>query len=154
MVSRQFMQSVNKLFTYMAALACWYTFLVAEVSNGLLSVTTVDGAQRTPLNPNRITVGNSSDMIAEVRCSSSNESSTVTWLYEDGTPVPSGLTAFGTTQGDGILRIYPAYKLLSPSPGTRFQCRDAENDQILNVTLELRKLPHAVALQNCSLIYS
>ena len=90
-------------------------------------------------------MGNASDLAAEVRCSSNypmveNAASTVSWLYENGTAVSSGLRAFGTTQGDGILRIYPA-TMLSGGNGTRFWCLDAENDGRLNVTLVLRKLP-------------
>ena len=61
------------------------------------------------------------------------------WTFgENDTVVPTGLKAFGTSQDDsGTLRVYPA-NILSPS-GTRFQCREIGNGQILNVTLELRK---------------
>ena len=61
------------------------------------------------------------------------------WTFaENGTAVSRGLKPFGTSQGEGgVLRIYPA-NILSPS-GTAFQCRDAQSDQTLNVTFELRK---------------
>ena len=121
-------------------------FLAVQISSGLLSITTVD-AQRRLLNPDRVTVGNASDLAAEVRCSSWNHSvlaenatsgNAVSWLYENGTAVLSGLRAFGTTQGDGVLRIYPA-TVLSGGSGTRFWCLDAENNDTLSVTLVLRK---------------
>ena len=118
-------------------------FLAVEFSSGLLSITTVD-AQRRVLNPDRVTVGNASDLAAEVRCSSNHSlaenASNVSWLYENGTAVSSGLRAFGTTQGDGVLRIYPA-TVLSGGNGTRFWCLDAENNDRLSVTLVLRKSP-------------
>lgn len=117
----------------------------AQISSGLLSITTVD-AQRRLLDPARVTVGNASDLAAEVRCSSNYSlaakgasNATVIWLYENGTAVSSGLRAFGTTQGDdGILRIYPA-TVLSGGNGTRFWCLDAESNDKLSVTLVLRK---------------
>ena len=123
--------------------------VAAVVSSGLLSITTVD-AQRRVLNPDRVTVGNASDLAAEVRCSSNHSLSegaqkNVSWLYENGTAVSSGLQAFGTTQGDGILRIYPA-TVLSGGNGTRFWCLDAENNDKLSVTLVLRKSPMQITI--------
>ena len=115
----------------------------ANVSSGILSITTAD-AQRRLLDPHRVTVGNASDLAAEVRCSSSNYSentSRVSWLYENGTAVSSGLQAFGTTQGDGILRIYPATVYISGGSGTKFWCLDTKNNESLRVTLVLRKSP-------------
>ena len=93
-------------------------------------------------NPDRITVGNALDVVVAVRCISSSSTlsgSGVNWTFgENDTAVPTGLKAFGTSQDDsGTLRVYPA-NILSPS-GTRFQCREIGNGQILNVTLELRK---------------
>ena len=114
-------------------------FLAAKVYRGNLSITTVD-AQRRVLNPDRVTVGNASDLAVEVRCSSNdgNVNNSMSWLYENGTAISSGLQAFGTTQGDGILRIYPA-TMLSGGNGTRFWCLDAKNNETLRVTLVLRK---------------
>ena len=92
------------------------------------------------LDPDRITVGNASNVVVEVRCISS-KSASVNWIFADNnTAVPSGLKPFNTSQGDGgLLRIFPV-SILSPG-GTKFQCRDAENDQTLKVTFELRKSP-------------
>ena len=106
----------------------------------------MDDPDRTFDNPARIRVGNALDVAVELRCSSvgNPESSTVSWTFaENGTAVPgySGLGPFGTSQREGgLLRIYPA-NILSQT-GTGFQCRDVDNDQILNVTLELRKFPN------------
>ena len=87
-------------------------------------------------------MGNALDLAIEVRCSSSSNDPLpggVNWTFgENGTAVPSGLAAFGTSQGErGVLRVYPA-NMISPS-GTRFQCLDSGNGQTLNVTFELRK---------------
>lgn len=94
--------------------------------------------------PGRITVGNAFDVAVEVVCTSTDildgPASRGSWFFaENDTAVDGGgLLAFGTSQNDeGVLRIYPA-NILSQS-GTRFQCRDEENNQTLNVTLELRK---------------
>ena len=96
-------------------------------------------------------MGNASDLAAEVRCSSSNDNtSNVSWLYENGTAVSSGLRAFGTTQGDGVLRVYPA-TMLSGGNGTRFWCLDAENNDKLRVTLVLRKSPCTIKIAHCML---
>ena len=94
-------------------------------------------------------MGNALDLVVEVRCISPNDPlSGVNWTFgENGTAVPRGLKAFGTSQDDsGTLRIYPA-NTLSPS-GTRFQCRESGSGQTLNVTLELRKPIILLAHQN------
>lgn len=105
-----------------------------------LQIFSTDNPGRLFDRPDRITVGNALDLAVEVRCISSNDPlSGVNWTFgENGTAVPRGLRAFGTSQDDiGVLRVYPA-SILSPS-GTRFQCWDNGSDQTLNVTLELRK---------------
>ena len=99
-------------------------------------------AQRRLLNPDRVTVGNASDLAAEVRCSEIASGNAVTWLYQNRTAVSSGLRAFGTTQGDGVLRIYPA-TLLSGGSGTRFWCMDIEANDVLSVILVLRKYKYS-----------
>lgn len=94
---------------------------------------------------NVIRVGNALDVAVELSCRSTAGNSAVglsaviQWVFADnGTVVPIGLTAFGTSQGEGgVLRVYPANTL--SRTGTRMQCRDVENNQTLNVTLELRK---------------
>ena len=104
-------------------------------------------AQRRLLNPDRVTVGNASDLAAEVRCSENASGNAVIWLYQNGTAVSSGLRAFGTTQGDGVLRIYPA-TLLSGGTGTRFLCVDVETNDSLRVTLVLRKYSHMIIVRH------
>ena len=90
------------------------------------------------MNPERITVGSSSDLAVEVQCYSSNNSHII-WSYGDNdTVVLEGLRAFGTSQGDGWLRIYPS-NVLSLN-GTMFKCTDAETGETLEVTFVRRKL--------------
>lgn len=95
------------------------------------------------LNPERITIGNSTDVFVELRCFSTIErsGSHVTWVFaENNTAVSTPLTAFGSSQGDGVLRVAPGH-ILSPAPnGTLFYCVDLENNATLEVKLELRKL--------------
>ena len=113
----------------------WY----CTVSSELEVFSTEDPVRR--LDPDRVTVGYASDVVVEVRCTSSNESASVNWMFADNnTAVPSGLKPFNTSQEDGgLLRIYPV-SILS-TDGSKFQCRDDENDRTLNVTFELSK-PH------------
>lgn len=114
--------------------------------SGELRLFSVDDPDRTFENPARIKVGNALDVAVELRCSSvgNRRPSAVNWTFaENGTAVPSysGMGPFGTSQREGgLLRIYPA-NILSQM-GTEFQCRDIDNDQMLNITLELRKFPN------------
>ena len=117
-------------------------FLAVKPYKENLIITTVDSQHRL-LNPDNVTVGKASDLAVEVQCSSSKYrklSNNVSWLYENGTAVSNGLRAFGTTQGDGMLRIYPA-TVLSGGNGTKFWCFDAKNNESLRITLVLRKFP-------------
>ena len=80
------------------------------------------------------------DLAAEVLCFSSATNFTITWLYEDGTPVSDarGLEAFGISQENGLLRIYPADTLLSGNNGSlRLRCRERVDGvtTIIDVTL-------------------
>ena len=94
------------------------------------------------LNPERITIGKSTSVVVELRCSSANESesgSNVRWVFAgNGTDVASPLAAYGTSQGGGVLRVSPSYLLLTN--GTVFLCVDEKRDDVLKVNLELRKL--------------
>ena len=108
-----------------------------------LLVSTTEATPRL-LKPERVTVGNATDVIVELRCYSATESgpessSTINWEFAaNNTAVSSPLAMFGTSQGDGVLRVAPSY-LLSTN-GTVFICKDTKNDDALKVTLELRKL--------------
>jgi hypothetical protein len=106
-----------------------------------LQVFSTDNPDRLFDSPDRITVGNALDLAVEVRCSCSIDPlSDVNWTFgENGTAVPRGLNAFGTSQDHGgVLRVYPANTL--SSSGSRFQCWGCGNEnQTLNVTFELRK---------------
>ena len=116
-------------------------------SDGPLHVWTWDTRHTGPLNPERITVGNSSNLAVEVQCYSSEKSaaseikvnnSHMIWSYGDNdTVVLEGLRAHGTSQGDGWLRIYPS-NVLSPN-GTMFKCTDVETGDTLEVTFVRRK---------------
>lgn len=97
------------------------------------------------LKPERVTVGNATDVIVELRCYSTADGgptgslSTTNWVFaENNTAVSSPLAMFGTSQGGGVLRVAPSC-LLSTN-GTVFICKDTKNDDVLKVTLELRKL--------------
>ena len=118
-----------------------------------------DSRHTGPLNPERVTVGKSSDLIVEVQCYNSISSATtgeletknaqVIWSYGDNindTVVLEGLRAHGTSQGDGWLRIYPS-NVLSPN-GTMFKCTDTETGETLEVTFVRRK-----PLKLCVFIY-
>ena len=87
-------------------------------------------------NPDRITVGNASDLVVKVRCISQGVLSTgLVWSYvANGSAVDVGLRPFGSSQEDGVLRIYPANLLTG---GAMFQCSDGTTT--LNVTFDLRK---------------
>ena len=119
-----------------------------------LFVTTADAYQK-PLDPERITVGYTSDLALEIRCFSrstaedaaGSEHATaggraVSWEYgENGTTVESGLNWLGTSQSDGgVLRIYPLKRLSPWNNATyTFQCKHVNSGYAINVTLELRK---------------
>ena len=87
-------------------------------------------------NPDNITVGYASDLVVHVRCISQEVSSTgLVWNYVvNGSAVDVGLRPFGSSQEDGVLRIYPANLLTG---GAMFQCSDATTT--LNVTFDLRE---------------
>ena len=62
---------------------------------------------------------------------------TFTWAYRNGNEIPSGLQAFGVSQGGGVLRVFPVQLL---SDGSEFVCRsDQDNNSTLNVTFDLGK---------------
>ena len=96
------------------------------------------------LNPNNITVGSSSDLVVQVRCISQDAPSEeeeagggIVWSYRvNGSEVDVGLRAFGTSQENGVLRVYPVNVLTGE--GAMFQCTDGNTT--LNVTFDLCKL--------------
>lgn len=114
-----------------------------------LRVSTVESAPRL-LDPEQITIGNSTDIFVELRCFSTIErsGSNVSWVFaENNTAVSTPLTAFGSSQGNGVLRVAPSH-ILSPAPnGTLFYCMDVENNDTLKVKLELRKLSVIVEVE-------
>ena len=88
-------------------------------------------------NPGRITVGVASDLIVQVKCQHvSMESGAIQWSFAgNGSAVDTGLRPFGTSQTNGVLRIYPANVLTGES--NMFQCSDGST--IVNVMFDLRK---------------
>ena len=76
-------------------------------------------------NPGNITVGLTSDLIIEVQCAAENGVGTEVFAWsQNGITVPSGLQAFGVSQGgNGTLRVNPAQELLQ-SGGNQFACSD------------------------------
>ena len=106
--------------------------------SGQLQVSSTGENPQPFSNPDRITVGFASDLIVQVQCNYRNTSSSsnIQWFYlANNSQVDTGLRAFGTSQENGMLRIYPA-SLLTGS-GAIFQCSDG--DLVLNVTFNLRK---------------
>ena len=125
-------------------------------------------------DPNNISVGLASDLVLEVECISrtgiqdgsgwiqdgsgsgsgsgsgieiTNESKIMNgteWRYRNGNEIPSGLQAFGVSQGGGILRVYPVQLL---SNASEFVCRSGQdNTATLNVTFDLGKMGEAILL--------
>ena len=105
------------------------------------------GANSQPFsNPDRITVGFASDLIVQVLCTSQNVSmsgSNIQWSYAvNDSEVDNELRAFGTSQENGVLRVYPANQLTGE--GAMFQCSDGNT--VLNVTFDLRKSTYLLLL--------
>ena len=100
------------------------------------------------LNPASITVGLSSDLVVQVRCINiSPGGGTIQWSYAvNGSEVNTGLTAFGTSQENGVLRVYPANVLTGE--GAMFQCRDTNTSLILSVTFNVSKSATILCLLN------
>ena len=72
----------------------------------MLTVVSADGAPFPNLTD--IVVGGASDVIVTVRCVAT-PAGPVEWSYGgNSSVVTSGLTPFGVSQEDGVLRIYPA----------------------------------------------
>ena len=88
-------------------------------------------------DPGRITVGLASDLVVQVKCqNASMDNSAIQWTYAvNGSVVDMGLRPFGTSQANGVLRIYPVNVLTGN--GTMFQCSDESST--LNVTFDLGK---------------
>ena len=93
------------------------------------------GSDRVFADPSNVVVGVATDLVLQVECLSNNETGTelLTWRYRDGTEVPSGLQAFGVSQGGGgVLRVYPVELLRE---GSEFTC--SSDVSTLNVTFSL-----------------
>ena len=68
---------------------------------------------------------------------SENGTGIVTWEYQNGTEVLSGLQPFGISQGEeGILRVYPSNQLMIEN---RFICSASADGPTLNVSFTLRR---------------
>ena len=71
-------------------------------------------------------------------CITTSSSGTTRWRYaESGGPVSIGLKAFGVTQENGLLRIFPVSSL---NTDNMFQCVDDDSGAMLNVIFVLGKL--------------
>ena len=90
------------------------------------------------LDPEKVTVLNSSDLAVNVHCFHSGDNySHVEWRHGDNdTVVLEGPKTFGISQRDGWLRIYPS-NIISPN-GTMFKCKH-ESGETLEVTFVSRK---------------
>ena len=87
------------------------------------------------LNASNIVVGTASDLALQVRCQSFSDSSTITWMNGTGSVMSQGLSAFGVSQENGVLRVYPV-TMLSEGVDT-FYCTDGTNT--LTVQFDIRK---------------
>ena len=99
-------------------------------------VRSADGSDRAFPDPDNIVVGIASDLTLQVQCLSEAGSGTemITWQYWNGSMVPTGLEAFGVSQGmGGVLRIHPVAELEN---GNQFLCSDG-NGNNLNVTFSM-----------------
>ena len=108
-----------------------------HISSGVLRIWIPNTRHKGELNPERITVGRSSDLAVELLCFHTANNNSHQWSYGDNdTVVLEGPRAFGTSQRDGWLRIYPS-NILSPN-GTMFKCKH-ESGETLEVTFVSRK---------------
>ena len=91
------------------------------------------------LNASNIVVGTASDLALQVCCQSLRDGGphmySVTWRDGGGSVVSQGLSAFGVSQENGVLRVYPV-TMLSEGVNT-FNCTDGTNT--LTVQFDRRK---------------
>ena len=82
-------------------------------------------------------MGYASDLPVQVQCNKFDTDQTGSesfmWAYQNGTVVQNGLVAFGVSQGEGVLRIYPAGELMSSN---EFTCLSSDGSR-LNITFNL-----------------
>ena len=99
-----------------------------------LTVESVDGAPFQNLTD--IVVGGASDVIVRVRCVAT-PAGPVEWSYGgNSSVVTSGLTPFGVSQEDGVLRIYPASLL---GEEDRYTCNNSAQTHTVSVRFRLGK---------------
>ena len=97
-----------------------------------LQVVSTDTNQAFP-DPSNIVVGSASDLALQVKCLSQSSSSVPTWSF-GGTSVGQGLSPFGVSQEDGVLRIYPTKTELSLGMNI-FQCSDGTDNLMVQFNL-------------------
>ena len=122
------------------------------VSSGTLQIWMRDSKHARLLNSKKkVIVKSSGNLTVEVQCYfTGNASSQVLWSYGDNdTVVLEGLRPFGTSQGDGWLRIYPS-NIISPN-GTVFKCTHVDDEETLEVTFVACEL--SVCMQSLYIVY-
>ena len=98
-----------------------------------LTVESVDGAPFQNLTD--IVVGGASDVIVAVRCVAT-PAGPVEWSYGgNSSVVTSGLTPFGVSQEDGVLRVYPASLL---GEEDQYTCNNRDSAQMHTVSVRFR----------------
>ena len=99
-----------------------------------LTVVSANGASFPDLND--IVVGGASDVIVTVRCVATPVGP-VEWSYGgNSSVVASGLTPFGVSQEDGVLRIYPASLL---GEEAQYTCNNSAQTHTVSVQFRLGK---------------
>ena len=100
------------------------------------TLTVVSAAGAPFPNLTDIIVGGASDIIVTVRCVAT-PAGPVEWIYGgNSSVVTSGLTPFGVSQEDGLLRIYPASLL---DDEEQYTCRDGGQMHTVSVRFRLGK---------------
>ena len=110
---------------------------------------TVESAAGAPFpNLTDIIVGGASDVIVTVRCVAT-PAGPVEWSYGgNSSVVTSGLTPFGVSQEEGLLRIYPASLLEQED---QYTCRDSAQMHTVSVQFRLGKNKEVCKLAGMSM---
>ena len=112
------------------------------------TLTVVSAAGASFPNLTDIIVGGASDVMVTVRCVATPVGP-VEWSYGgNSSVVTSGLTPFGVSQEEGVLRIYPASLL---GEEDQYTCRDGAQMHTVSVQFRLGKHKEVCELAGMSM---